>query len=429
MRPSGRGPASPPRPGASGPPERGADRPAAPAGRSRSEAATTTPSSVAERPAPVTIDDPDDGYEYEYEDLPGEGRVPRWIGVLVVFALLIGATVGGAYWLYDRRVDPPGSPGETVSVEIPRGASISGIGAILDREGVVPSAFVFNFYASRKDAGPFEAGVYRLRKNSDIDLVLSTMAEGPTSELGTSTAGVARVQIPEGLTSQELVASIAEQVPRFDSVGLQGAFDRAEIDTALRPEDQPSYEGLLFPATYEVDADSSEADVLGLLADEMEARVSALDPAAAKGLVKEQFGIDVSTYQLITVASLVQAEAGNAAEAPMIATVIYNRLAQDSTALTLGIDAVDNYGAAQAGVDVATFRETAQPYNTRKVKGLPPTPISAPGDFALAAAFAPAAGPWLYYVLTEERVHTFAVTPAEFAAAKEICAQKNLGCD
>jgi len=376
----------------------------------------------------------DDEYEYEYEDLPREGRVPRWIGVVVVLALVIGGTVGGAYWFYGRQVNPPGSPGGTVSVEIPRGSSVSGIGAILDREGVVPSAFVFNFYASRKNAGPFEAGVYTLRQNSDLDLVLSTMAKGPTSELssGSGSSGgaeAARVTIPEGLTTRQLVARLVEQVPRFNGAELQGAFDRTEIDTTLRPGDQPSYEGLLFPATYEVADDASEADVLGLLADEMETRVSALDPEGAKARIKQQFGIDLSTYQLIIVASLVQAEAGNAAEAPMIATVIYNRLAEDSTALTLGVDAVDNYGAAKAGVDVTTFRETPQPYNTRKVKGLPPTPISAPGDFALSAAFAPAEGPWLYYVLTEERVHTFAVTPDEFLAAKEICAQKNLGCD
>jgi len=365
-------------------------------------------------------------YEYEYEDLPREGRFPRWLAVLVVFAVLVGAVVGGAWWWYDRQINPPGSPGETVSVEIPPGASNSGIGSILDREGVVPSALVFNFYASRKDAGPFQAGVYKLRQNSDIDLVLDTMAKGPSAEA--RTAETARVSIPEGLTVAAVVSRVADQVPRLEVEKLQAALDDGAVTTSLKPDDQKSYEGMLFPATYEVAGNTSEREFLTQLADEMQTRVSGLDPAAAKARVKERFGLDLSTYELLTVASLVQAEAGNAEEAPKIATVIYNRLAEDSTALTLGIDASDAYGAKLEGVDLAAYQQTDGAYNTRKVKGLPPTPIAAPGDFALAAAFDPAEGDWLYYVLTNPRTHTFVVTDAEFQAAKQVCIQKNLGC-
>ena len=377
------------------------------------------PVATSERPV-------DDGYEYEYEDLPRQGRFPRWLAVLVVFAVLAGTVVGGAWWWYDRQINPPGSPGEKVSVEVPQGASISGIGSILDREGVVPSALVFNFYASRKDAGPFEAGVYELRQNSDIDLVLDTMAKGPSAKA--LTTETARVSIPEGLTVASLLARVADQVPRFDAEKLQSAVDDGTVTTSLKPDAQESYEGMLFPATYEVAGKTSESEFLAQLADEMQTRVSDLDPAAAKARVKQRFGLDLSTYELLTVASLVQAEAGSAEEAPKIATVIYNRLAEDSTALTLGIDASDAYGAKQEGLELAAYQETDGAYNTRKVKGLPPTPISAPGDFALDAAFDPAEGDWLYYVLTNPRTHTFVVTDAEFQAAKQICVQKNLGC-
>ena len=119
-----------------------------------------------------------------------------------------------------------------------------------------------------------------------------------------------------------------------------------------------------------------------------------------------------------------QAEAGNVEEAPQIATVIYNRLSQG---MPLGIDAVDRYGAELAGTSVV-FNDASLPYNTRRRAGLPPTPISAPGDFAIAAALQPASGPWMYYVLESERQHVFVVTDSEFQAAKRACIERNLGC-
>lgn len=362
----------------------------------------------------------DDGYEYE--ELPGPGRLPRWLVLLLVFALFVGVIFGGAWWWYERQLDPPGSPGETVSVEIPRGASTSGIGTILDQAGVIPNAMVFNFYASRKDAGPFLPGVYRLQRNSDVDLALEKLAEGP-SEVDVSDE-VVKISIPEGLTVPEILARTAEQHPELTVEDLQGALDEGTVVTSLRPDGEASYEGLLFPATYEVSSDASAADFLDQLAGEMQTRVQQRDPGEALARINQRYGLDLTAYDLLIVASLVQSEAGNVEEAPKIATVIYNRLADD---MPLGIDAVDAYGAELAGVEV-DYEDTSSPYNTRRNAGMPPTPISAPGDFALDAAFNPAEGPWLYYVLTEPRIHTFSVTLEEHNAATRICVQKGLGC-
>lgn len=160
----------------------------------------------------------------------------------------------------------------------------------------------------------------------------------------------------------------------------------------------------------------------------MAKRVDRLDVEAAQERIRDRFGLDLSPYELVIVASLIQAEAGNADEAPQIATVIYNRLAENSTAWTLGIDAADEYGAHRSGIEIAAYRQSTEPYNTRRVAGLPPTPIGAPGDYALDAAFDPAEGDWMYYVLTDTRSHTFVVTDAEFQAAKQECIRKGLGC-
>ncbi|MCU1499242.1 MAG: putative periplasmic solute-binding protein, partial [Acidimicrobiales bacterium] len=361
----------------------------------------------------------DDGHEYV--DLPDEGSIPRWVGVLLVLLILVGMVFGGAWWWWGRQLDPPGSPGETVSVEVPRGSSTSGIGSILEDAGVVPNSWAFAFHLGRKQVGPFEAGVYRLRKNSDVDTVAATMAEGPVASAGPQ---VVKVSIPEGLTIAELIDRVAKQVPRFSAEKLQAALLDGSVRSSLQPSGQASYEGLLFPATYQVGADTTEAEFLDQLAAEMTTRVSGLDLEGAKARIKETYGIEVSDYDLLVVASMVQAEAGNADEAPKIATVIYNRLSQE---MPLGIDAADNYGATLAGKPV-DYDDAGLPYNTRRKQGLPPTPISAPGEFALSAALDPAVGPWLYYVLTDPHVHTFVETPAEFNQAKQICIQKGLGC-
>ncbi|MBS1847112.1 MAG: endolytic transglycosylase MltG, partial [Actinobacteria bacterium] len=127
--------------------------------------------------------------------------------------------------------------------------------------------------------------------------------------------------------------------------------------------------------------------------------------------------------------SLVQAEAGNPDEAPKIARVIYNRLAAGQP---LGIDATSRYLSIISGrpVDFAS----PSPYNTRRRPGLPPTPIAAPGDFALDAAAHPATGNWLYYVRSVQNdaqgrpQHIFTASAQEFERAKKACHDAGLGC-
>jgi UPF0755 protein len=345
------------------------------------------------------------------------------VGVLLVLALLGGLVVGGAWWWYDRQVNPPGGPGSTVSVQVPPGSSTSGIGSILEREGVVANATIFSFYAGRKDAGPFEAGVYELRQNSDLDLVLRTLAEGPTAPTPTATV---KVTIPEGFTVAQIVARIHEKVPRISVEELQQALDSRAVPSAFLPPDAASYEGVLFPATYEVDDETTGVELLTMMASEMETRVAALGLEDARAHIKRQWGLDLSAYQLLNVASLVQGEAAVAADGPKIGAVTYNRLQQD---IPLAYDITSVYGAVLAGQDPDAIDYTVDaPYNTRTRTGLPPTPIANPGEDALVGAFQPADVGYLYFVLTGEREITFTETYDDFLAAKALCRERGLGC-
>ncbi|HWJ60878.1 MAG TPA: endolytic transglycosylase MltG [Acidimicrobiales bacterium] len=358
--------------------------------------------------------------EEEYFDLPHESRIPRWLVALIVVVLLVGGVVGGAMWWYHNQVDPPGGPGEQVQVQIPEGATTSKVGSILDDEGVISSATVFGFYVGGKDLTAVQAGTYTFHKNSSFDDAIKVLNAGPGTPASASTT---KVSIPEGYTVDQILTRIHEKVPRLTVEELQAALDQGKVPTALKPEGVTSYEGLLFPATYEVGDDETAVQVLTAMAQEMETRTAGLDIDGAASAISQTYGLELSPYDLITVASLVQEEAGSPEEAPKVATVIYNRLQEG---MPLGIDATSRYLADIEGGE--PDYESDSPYNTRTQPGLPPTPIASPGEYALNAALHPAEGDWLYYVLTDPGVHTFTESYQAFLDGKQICIQKDLGC-
>jgi UPF0755 protein len=348
---------------------------------------------------------------------PDSGPWRKLIAILFVFALVIGVLVGGAYWWYRRQVNPPGPAGAAISVIINQGTSTSGIAKLLEKDGVISNKTVFEFYVRRKHAGPFQAGRFVLRENSDFDSVIRVLKRGPVP------ADVVRVNIPEGLTLTEMANKLHRSIPRFFPSKVRATLASGAVKSSLRQGASGSWEGLLFPASYDVGPHTDLAALLSRMAltTEQVTRSEGLGPASAA--VARKFGIRLTPYQALIVASLIQREAGNDAEARLIATVIYNRLRQH---IALGIDATSRYWAAQTGTKVDFSSRSA--YNTRRQKGLPPTPIAAPSRAAIHAALHPATGPWLYYVLTSPGHHTFAVTNDQFLAAKRICKARRLGC-
>ena len=134
--------------------------------------------------------------------------------------------------------------------------------------------------------------------------------------------------------------------------------------------------------------------------------------------------LGVSPWDVLVVASLVEREAKVDPDRAKIARVIYNRLQRD---MKLEIDATVLYAVNKdRGLTLADLNIDS-PYNTYKVKGLPPTPIAAPSRKSIEAALNPADGRWLWYVLTDKNgAHTFAETEKAFLAAKEICEREKL---
>jgi len=368
--------------------------------------------------------------EGEWEDYREPSRTGRKV-LLVLFVLIALVGLGALYaWnQVQERIDPPGEPGDVVQIEIPNGSTTADIGAILVDNGVITSSQIWDYWTRLNSVGPFQAGFYEFRSNMSFDQAVDVLDAGPRPP------ELQRVTIPEGLTVTEILERLADPelgVERWSLEALQAAASSGEIRSRFQPEGQSecvtlggppwcALEGLLFPDTYEIDEDVDEAGFLTRLVAEMDARLAALDVEGRAA----SFGR--SPYEIVVIASLIEEETRVDEERGKVARVIYNRLDEGTP---LGIDATSRYEAeiSGRGRDSLDF-ESDSPYNTRRVGGIPPTPIAAPGQASLEAALNPVDGPWIYYVLQDEQGnHFFTESFQAFNRAKRECAAKGLGC-
>ena len=149
-----------------------------------------------------------------------------------------------------------------------------------------------------------------------------------------------------------------------------------------------SMEGFLFPATYDVSQPPSGTEVV-------DQQLAAFDSNFAQVDMTKARKKNLTPYDVLKIASLIEREAAYPPDRRKIAAVIYNRL---KAKMTLGIDATIQYAVGSWEPLKASDLNIDSPYNSRKVKGLPPTPICAPGLAAMKAAANPANANYLYYV-------------------------------
>lgn len=366
----------------------------------------------------------DDGYVYvseeEYEELPPERSGARRVLIFLLVLLAVLALLAyAAFTWVQNRIDPPGPPGEAVTLEIPMGSTTEQIGELLAAEGVIASDSVWRWYVRWQGSGPFQAGRYEFRQNSHMDDAIEVLAAGPMPP------DTLRFTVPEGYTVDQILARLAddERGLGLDEAEMRVLLEGGEIRSQYQPDDQPSPEGILFPETYEVDAEDGydERSVLQMMVDHLDRTMASLDVEAAQ----ERFNL--TPYEILIVASLIERETRIDDERPMVARVIYNRLSQG---IPLGIDATSCYEIEETPCVLrVSDLERDSPYNTRRNAGLVPTPIASPGRASIAAALEPADGPWIYYVLQdEEGNHFFTDSAAEFEQAKAVCRERGLGC-
>jgi UPF0755 protein len=330
--------------------------------------------------------------------------------VLGTLAVLLAVGFGGGLWVL-RQVSPGGGPGEKVAVDIVPGTSVAAVSEKLEDEGVITSAKIFRTYLKLKGgAGTIQAGEYELHRNLSMGAARAALQRGPSIRFE-------RLTIPEGLTLEKIADKVGELPGRSRDRFLSAARS-GEVRSKWQPPGQKNLEGLLFPDTYLVTDKEDETAIVRRL-------VNRFDQVADEvGLKEAATPTGLSPYQLIVAASLVESEAKVHEDRPLIASVISNRLQKG---MRLQIDATVLYAIGHKDKVLYSDLEVDSPYNTYRIEGLPPTPISAVGKASLEAMLRPAATTYIYYVLSDKNgKHAFATTPAEFEALKAEARRKGL---
>ncbi|GHE42372.1 hypothetical protein GCM10017673_50810 [Streptosporangium violaceochromogenes] len=333
----------------------------------------------------------------------------RFLAPMLAIIILLGGigAVGfyGYTWL--RGVMTPedyaGEGAGEVIVEIKDGQSASDVAQTLEDKDVVKSARTFTgAIAEAGKSSSLQPGEYPMRKRMSAAAAVKLL--DPARRL------LERITLKEGLRLSDTLVKLAEGTgkPLKD-------FQRAARDAkALGLPDyaRGRLEGYAFPATYDITPKMSATDVLAAMVDRFN------QTAQKDGLARAAKNLGRTPHEIMTIASIVQAESGTVDDMPKVARVIYNRL---ESRRKLEMDSTVMYGLNKYGISATNddLRSTS-PYNTYMRLGLPPGPIANPGDHAIQAALHPAEGGWIWFVTTDPKrgITKFASTEAEFLQYK-----------
>lgn len=345
------------------------------------QVANVLPRSPTEALQPLRPPEPPDREQPEEDSHPFLGMLDGLLNFVFIMACMTAA----AFYFVRVEFDRPGPlPVSTVLV-VPKGEGATAIAERLERDGIIADRRIFMtsilYFMYLKGQGTLKAGEYQFDKHATMRQVLDTLVEGKSIQY--------RVTLPEGWTSQQILNRLA-----------------AHPDLNGKVPDVPA-EGSLLPDTYSFGSKDTRADI-----------VQRMQLAQKKFLAKMWAERDpdlmVSTPQeALILASIVEKETGKADERPHIASVFHNRLKkhmrlQSDPTIIYGL-----FGGIRDHPITQSDLERENPYNTYKIDGLPPTPISNPGRAAIEAVLKPAKTNDLYFVADGTGGHIFSATLAE----------------
>ncbi|GAM16129.1 endolytic transglycosylase MltG [Mesobacillus selenatarsenatis] len=343
-----------------------------------------------------------------------EARIVRKIVFItaIVGILLIGAVGGGGYYYIKEALKPVNASSEkTVDVNIPIGSSTTGIGKILEENGVIRDARVFKYYVKFKNEAGFMAGDYKMNPSMTLPEIISSLKTGKVMQ-----EVVMKITIPEGKQLKQIAGIIAEKTQQNEEeifkqlndkefiTKMMGRYPDVLTEDILKENVKYPLEGYLFPATYPFYSEKPTVEeiVTVMLTKTKEVL------GEFRGQMEEK---EMTTHELMTMASLIEEEATDKVDRDKIASVFYNRL-EDGMMLQTDPTVLYAHGEHKDRVFYKDL-EIDDPYNTYKIQGLPPGPIANPGVMSIEATLSPADTDDMYFLATSTGDVLFSKTLAE----------------
>jgi UPF0755 protein len=316
-------------------------------------------------------------------------RGNRWLiaAFILLAAVIVIGGLGIGTLVYGRsQLDAPAADHTTqVVIEVKPGESLGQLTDDLNAHHLIKSSFFFSWYARYKGlADKLVAGRFRLDTGMGASAIISALEGTPEPTVTT-----AKLVLAEGLTAAQQAAKVEASGIGIKAVDYLDQVQHGQFKGTFLTGRPPgsSVEGFLFPDTYQVPVGTTAHDLIQLQLD--------TSGQKAGSLLSNPPG-RLSGYQMVILASIVEREARFADDQPLVAGVLYNRLANG---MYLQVDATVMYGVGRPGESPTVddlHKDT--PYNTYLHPGLPPTPISNPGVATVTAAAQPTHTAYLFYV-------------------------------
>jgi len=324
-------------------------------------------------------------------------RVPRRVKILVLCLIILA--IGGtllANYVYNQDLKPLSSNQKTQIFTVEEGASDKQIASALQSDHLIRSGWAFQLYVHAKDlSNNLQAGTYALSPSQSLSDIVGILTQGKVAtKLVTILPGVRIDQVRDDLINDGFSPSSVSQALNPDQYSSLPVL-------AFKPSGVNTLEGLLWPDSFQR---NSATDPSVIIRESLTEMGQHLTPSVQAAFATE----GLTTYQGITLASIVLQEVNKPSDQTQVAQVFLSRLKSN---MPLGSDVTADYGAINAGLAPSLTYDS--PYNTLIHTGLPPTPISSINAIALSAAEHPANTDWLYFVTGDNGVTYYSTTLAE----------------
>ncbi|WP_069989330.1 endolytic transglycosylase MltG [Massilioclostridium coli] len=331
----------------------------------------------------------------------------KWTGFLVAGIIII-ISIGLAFTILTgfNDVFALSKPAISADIEIPSGATTAQISKLLKEEGIIDQPWLFRFVVKMRGEGSgFQAGVHSFSAKWDYDAIIEELNMVPSEN-----PNVIKITFPEGSTLDEIVRLLETNGvcdgDQFLRALEENSFDFAYQDMLTEEKNDSKYhvmEGYAFPNTYNFfkneDAESVARKFLQAFDEHMQ------EANLYEQIKSSEFSLD----EVITLASIVQAEAGSVEDMPKIASVLMNRIHNSDQYPKLECDPTKSYAKEISGnlKSEGTSDAIAEAYDTYVTPGLPPGAICNPGIDAIQAVLHPATTDYYYFCANIETKECF----------------------